>query len=101
MIPMASAGIVSAIRRRISPGKCSTVLLTAGTADEVAGVPVSERDLAPRGGGVEYFDAPALDKEDAVLRTALAEQLGAAVEHAPFSGTQHLRDFGFGQPAEQ
>ena len=34
MIPMASAGIVITIRRSTSPGKCSTVLLTAATPDQ-------------------------------------------------------------------
>src|SRR5687767_12393062 len=52
-----------------------------GAADEIAGVPIGERDLASRGRGVEYLDAPAFDQIDAILRAALAEELRAAIEH--------------------
>jgi hypothetical protein len=51
--------------------------------------------------GVEHLDAPALDQEDAVLRTALAEELRAAIEHPALARAQHMRDFSFRQSAEQ
>src|SRR5712671_3405571 len=70
-------------------------------ADEIAGVPIRERDLAARRRRVENLYSSGLDQVDAVLRTALAEQPRAAVQHLALARTHHLRDFGFGQSLEQ
>ena len=47
-----------------------------GTSDEIAGMPIGERDLAARRRGVEDLYSSGLDQVNAVLRAALAEQLG-------------------------
>src|ERR1700722_6179875 len=78
-----------------------TLLEHLRPADEIAGMPVSQRDFAPRGRDIEDLDPTALDQIDAVLRTALAKQLRATVEHLALSGTQHTRLLGFGQSPEQ
>ena len=70
-------------------------------ADEVAGVPVGERDLAARGGGVEHPDAPGLDQVDALVRRALREQRLAAIDHLALSVGEHLRLLPRGEGLEQ
>src|SRR5262249_22808410 len=51
------------------------------SSDEIADMPVGQRDLAAEWGGVEYADAAAFDQPDAVMLGALAEQRLPAVEH--------------------
>ena len=58
-------------------------------ADEVAGIPVGEGDLASGRGHVEDTDTAGLDQIDAFVRSALAEKRLAAVEHAPAALAQH------------
>ena len=58
-----------------------------GTAAEIAGHPISERDLAASRRGVEYAHEPAFDEENAVVRLALAEyRLAATKQAGPPSG---------------
>src|SRR5439155_20732187 len=58
-------------------------------ADEIADVPIGQRDLAAERGGVEHPDTAALDQPDAVMLAALAEQRLAAVEHFSAALLQH------------
>src|ERR1700692_1402630 len=78
-----------------------TLLENLRSADEIAGMPVRQRDFAPRRRNVEDLDPPALDQIDAVLRAALAKQLGTAVEYLALSGAQHARLLGFRPSPEQ
>ena len=57
--------------------------------DEVAGMPVGERDLASRRGRVEDPDAARLDQIDPFVRGALVEHRLAAIEHAAPAVTEH------------
>jgi hypothetical protein len=74
------------MRRRTIDARC---LEHFGPADEIADVPIGQRDLASERRGVEHADAAALDQPDAVMLAALAEQRLAAVEHLSAALLQH------------
>jgi hypothetical protein len=59
------------------------------TADEVSGIPVSERELATRGRVIKYTNPAALDEVDALGRRTLAEHRLAAIDHALPAVAEH------------
>src|SRR6201993_669578 len=71
------------------------------TADEVARMPIGQRDLALGGRGVINADAAGLDQEYAVVPGALPKQRLAAVEHAAPSAANQALPFGGRQGIEQ
>ena len=72
-----------------------------GTTDEVAGVPVGQRDLAAGRRGVEDADAAGLDQPDAVVRRFLREQGRTTIEDAAAPPLHDLIALGLAQPIQQ
>src|SRR3954447_17472632 len=60
-----------------------------GAADEIADMPIGQRDLAAERRGVEHPDTAALDQPDTVMLATLAEQRLATVEHFSAALLQH------------
>src|SRR5260370_24939634 len=58
-------------------------------ADEITGMPIGQRDLAPGRRGIEHPDAAAFDQKNAVVLRALTEQRLSAVEDLPASLLQN------------
>src|SRR5690242_16379247 len=72
-----------------------------GTPDEIAGMPIGERDLALGRRGVIHADASGLDQENAVIASTLAEQRLAPIKHATPPATNQPFAFGGGERVEQ
>src|SRR6478609_8590011 len=57
--------------------------------DEIVDMPIGQRDLAAKRGGVEHPDPAALDQPDTVMLATLAEQRLATIEHFSAALLQH------------
>src|SRR5262245_9010524 len=87
----------AAVHRRHAGPDMDAGVEHVGPADEIAGMPVGERDLTPGGSDVEDTNAAALDEVDAVLLAALRKHLRPAIKYLAFGGADDFLDFSFRQ----